>query len=119
VTVVVPQPSPDDVPYNDPVTRRLGTETKLTLTFRPVGSTSEFVLPTLAISKHPESSYTAWMDGEKVYGPAPIPPTDVDDLTVTFMPARRFSSKLTVEVKNLSDTTARDYSIQPVGWEEI
>jgi len=53
-----------------------------------------------------------------VFGPAPIPPTDIDDLQVTFTPALGFSQSMEVIVRNLSATTGeRDYSIQPVGYE--
>ncbi|MEA5388336.1 hypothetical protein VB779_15690 [Haloarculaceae archaeon H-GB11] len=114
---VVPRPREGDVPYNDPITRSVDPGTKLTVTFTPKQQVSEFVLPILAISKHPESSYEVWKDGERIYGPAPIPPTDIDDLTATWYPARRFSTDLKVICRNLSDTTARNYSVQPIGWE--
>lgn len=115
--MIVPEPSANDVPYNDPITRILDPGQQLTVTFEPTQQVTQFILPILAISKHPESSYEAWMDGKRVYGPAPVPPTDIDDLAATFIPARRFSSSLTVYVRNLSDTTTRRYTIQPLGWE--
>ncbi|QCP90395.1 hypothetical protein [Haloarcula marismortui] len=115
--MIVPQPAADDVPYNDPISRSLDPGSQLTVTFEPTKQVTEFVLPILAVSKHPNSSYEVWQDGEKIYGPAPIPPTDIDDLTATWLPARRFSSKLRIIVRNLGDTTTRTYSIQPIGWE--
>lgn len=115
--MIVPEPAPDDVPYNDPITRSVDPGQQLIVTFEPTQQVTEFVLPTLAVSKHPSSSYEVWRDGEKVYGPAPIPPTDIDDLTATWLPARRFSSKLRIIVRNLSENTTRRYSIQPIGWE--
>ncbi|GGK63509.1 hypothetical protein [Haloarcula sebkhae] len=115
--MIVPEPSPSDVPYNDPISRKIGPGKQLVVTFEPTQQVTEFILPTLAISKHPNSSYEVWRDDEKVYGPAPIPPTDIDDLTATWIPARRFSSKLRIIVRNLSETTARTYSVQPIGWE--
>jgi len=114
---VVPQPKADDIPFNDPISRQLNGGQKLIITFDPTQRVTEFVLPVLAISKHPQSSYEVWLDGQQVYGPAPIPPTDIDDLTVTFLPAQRFEASMKVIVRNLSDNTPRSYSVQPVGWE--
>lgn len=114
---VVPEPAADDIPFNDPISRRLDGGQKLTVEFVTTQRVTDFVLPILAISKHPESSYEVWLDTERVYGPAPIPPTDVDDLQTTFYPAKRFESRMKVIVRNLSDSITRSYSIQPVGWE--
>ncbi|GGN97637.1 hypothetical protein [Haloarcula pellucida] len=114
---VVPKPDPGDVGYNDPITRRLNPGEMLIVTFEPTQRVTDFALPFLAMSKHPESSYEVWMDGSRQYGPAPIPPTDIDDMVPTFIPAKRFSESMTVYVRNLSDTTARTYSVQPIGWE--
>ncbi|GGM26826.1 hypothetical protein [Haloarcula argentinensis] len=115
--MIVPEPTANDVPYNDPITRLLDAGEQMAVTFSPTKQVTQFILPILAISKHPESSYEAWMDGERVYGPAPVPPTDIDDLAATFIPARRFSSSLTIYVRNLSETTTRRYTVQPLGWE--
>lgn len=114
---VVPEPAPDDIPYNDPISRQLDGGQKLVVEFDPTQRVTEFVLPVLAMSKHPKSSYEVWLDDEQVYGPAPIPPTDIDDLTVTFLPAKRFQNSMRVIVRNLSTNTPRSYSVQPVGWE--
>ena len=114
---VVPEPAEDDIPFNDPVSRRLDGGQKLVVEFETAQRVTDFVLPILAISKHPESSYEVWLDGQQVYGPAPIPPTDVDDLAPTFLPAKRFAHSMRVIVRNLSDATPRSYSVQPIGWE--
>ena len=114
---VYPEPGAHDIPYNDPISRELDGGQKLTVEFEPAQRVTEFVLPILAISKHPDSSYEVWLDGEPVYGPAPIPPTDVDDLVTTFYPAKRFATRMKVIVRNLSANTPRSYSIQPIGWE--
>lgn len=117
MTAIIPEPSADDVGYNDPITRRLDPGQQLTVTFQPTQRVTDFVLPFLAMSKLPESSYEVWLDGGREYGPAPIPPTDIDDMTPTFIPAKRFNRSMKVIVRNLSETTARTYSIQPIGWE--
>ncbi|WP_254272171.1 hypothetical protein [Haloarcula marina] len=114
---VIPKPEPGDVGYNDPITRELDPGQQLVVTFEPRQRITEFVLPFLAMSKHPDSSYEVWMDGQRVYGPSPIPPTDIDDMVPTFIPAKRFESRLTVYCRNLSDTTTRTYTVQPIGWE--
>jgi hypothetical protein len=112
----VPEPAPDATPVNEPVSVRLDVGEQATVTFETVQSVSDLMVPIVAISKHPESVYKVSSDGTRRYGPADIPPTDVDDLSVCFVPALRFDSKLTVEVTNLSSST-RNYHIQPVGWE--
>jgi hypothetical protein len=113
---VVPEPTAEDTPVNEPATVRLQGGEKATVEFETVQSTSDLVLPIVAISKHPESVYTVESDGTRRYGPADIPPTDIDDLQVCFVPALRFESTLTVEISNLG-STARDYNIQPIGYE--
>ncbi|MFB6087855.1 MAG: hypothetical protein ABEJ85_04980 [Haloarculaceae archaeon] len=96
----------------------LDSQEEARLTFHPVRSPAEFLLGTVAISKRPESEYEVRMDDETVYGPAPIPPTDIDDLAVTWSPAREFNQSLEVIVRNLDDTTgSRRYSLQPIGYE--
>jgi hypothetical protein len=114
---IVPQPSPHDIPFNDPVSSRLDGGQKLVVEFETAQRVTDFVLPILAISKHPESSYEVWLDGEQEYGPSPIPPTDVDDIGPTFLPAKRFGTSMKVIVRNLSASTPRSYSVQPIGWE--
>jgi hypothetical protein len=106
----VPEPTPEDTPVNEPATVRLDGGEQATVTFETVRSVSDLMVPIVAISKHPDSVYTVSSDGVRRYGPADIPPTDIDDLQVCFVPALRFDSTLTVEVSNLGGTT-RDYHI--------
>lgn len=115
---LIPAPSPGDRPFCEPVSVLLGSQEEATLRFSPTQSDAEFRIGTVAMSKRPESEYVVRMDEEVVYGPAPIPPTDIDDLQVTFTPARAFSQSLELTVRNLQDSTGdRRYSIQPVGYE--
>lgn len=106
-----------DIPFNSPVTEQVDPGKALTATYRPEQRTGTFRLPILAASKAPESTYTVWLDDEQVYGPAAVPPTDVDDLQPTFFPPYRFENKLQMEIANVSSSTTRTYTIQPVGWE--
>ena len=116
--MMVPWPDEADRPFCEPASVTLGALTEATLTFEPVRNSAEFRVGTLAISKRPESEYVVRMDDEVVFGPSPIPPTDIDDLQVTFTPARGFSQQLEVTVRNIRETAGeRRYSIQPVGYE--
>jgi|AntDeeMetagen681_2_1112603.scaffolds.fasta_scaffold22937_2 hypothetical protein len=115
---LIPAPAETDRPFCEPTSVSLDSNEEATLTFRPVTNDAEFRIGTVAISKRPDSEYVVRMDEEVVFGPAPIPPTDIDDLAVTFTPARGFEQSLSITVRNLQDTTGeRLYSIQPVGYE--
>lgn len=113
----VPQPEPDDRPLNHPDTVRLDPGEKVTVTYTAKKRTNGgFVLPALGMSKHPDSVYSAEVDGETIYPEASVPPTDVDDMGTTFLPAYEFSQELVVMMVNLGDST-RDYTCQPIGFE--
>lgn len=107
-----------DVPFNEPATVVLGPNEQGTVTFESSQRGSTFYLPLLAVSKRPSSTYEVRMDnGRTVFGPAAIPPTDVDDLAQTFHPCLQFTDKMQVIVSNLSGSTTRTYHVQPVGFE--
>lgn len=112
----VPTPTPGATPFNEPATVRLQSGEKATVEFSTVQAVTELHVPVVAVSKHPQSAYVVSADGRNRYGPADIPPTDIDDLQVCFLPALTFGNSLTVEVTNLG-SSARDYHIQPIGWE--
>jgi len=114
----IPEPGPDDVPFNEPYTAELEDGEKVTVTFTPEQSGSVFFLPVLAISKVRGTIYEIRDDGSTQYGPAAIPPTDIDDLTSTFVPAKQFRDSLEVIIRNNSGNP-QTYHIQPVGFEQI
>jgi len=117
---VIPPPSENDKPINEPLSTRLDPGQRATFTYEPRQQTTPgFVVPIVAISKSPESSYTIWFDNRKVFGPSSVPPTDIDDLGVTFTPAFEFEDKLRVQVENISENTTRTYTVQPVGYERV
>lgn len=117
MTDVVPAPSAEDIPVNEPASVDIGPGQQATVTFTARQRTNDgFVLPTVAVSKRSQSTYEITMDEEEVYGPASIPPTDIDDLGVCFVPAYEFEQELEVQVANLSDTE-REYHVQPIGYE--
>ncbi|GGL57944.1 hypothetical protein [Halocalculus aciditolerans] len=113
---VTPAPSTDDVPFNEPVTVTLDAGQQGTISFEPKQRSTQFVLPICAVTKQPNTTYEVRTDGENVYGPAGVPPTDIDDLAVTFVPARRFERSLKVVISNVSNST-HTYHVQPVGYE--
>lgn len=115
---VVPAPGPYDLPVNEPLQVELGPEQAATFVYEPTQqSTDGFVVPTVAASKKPDSAYTVWFDGQQKFGPSPVPPTDIDDLGVTFFPAYEFYEDLEVRIENLSTSNTRTYTVQPVGYE--
>lgn len=113
---VIPQPSPEDVPFNEPVKMSVPAGSEGRATFTPKQRNTRFILPIVAVSKETDTTYQVEIDGTTVYGPAAAPPTDVDDLAVTFTPAYEFRSEMIVSVANLG-TAERNYIVQPVGYE--
>lgn len=115
----IPEPQPGDRPLNHPETVVLDPGERATITYTAKQRTAGgFVLPVLAISKHPESVYKAQTDdGNVIYPEASVPPTDVDDKSVTFLPGYEFDQELEVTISNLSQST-REYTSQPIGFEK-
>lgn len=109
-------PSPNDVPFNEPQTVQLASNQQATVSFVPQQRNTTFVLPQVAVSKVANTTYAVRIDDETVYGPAGVPPTDIDDSGQTFYPARRFSKKLEILITNVGSST-QTYHVQPVGWE--
>jgi len=114
---VIPNPEPGDVPLNEPVSVDLQGGEQATVTFTASTRTNGgFILPILAASKYSQSTYEVALDDENIYGPTTIPPTDIDDLEVCWVPAWEFGQEIEVTVTNLSDTE-RLYHIQPIRFE--
>ncbi|WP_336001452.1 hypothetical protein [Halorientalis halophila] len=101
----------------EPETVSLESGQKATIEFEPKKSGTVVRVVTLAISKFPDSSYRIELDGNDEYGPAALPPTDVDDMAGMWRPAKRANNSITVTIKNLSQNP-RTYHTQLVGWEE-
>jgi hypothetical protein len=114
-----PLPSDDAAPVAEPESVTLGPGEQATITYEPELSDATFVLPTLAVSKRPASSYEVVLDDEIVWGPAAFPPTDIDDMETVWIPSREFTDQLRVQITNLeADGAERDYYVLPVGFEE-
>lgn len=107
---------PRDSPFNDVVSVSLDAGQEAVIGYEPEDRRSNFIVPTVAISKYPNSTYTVELDSQTRFGPAEIPPTDIDDDVETFVPAEAFSDRMEIVVSNLSSST-RTYHIQVKGRE--
>jgi hypothetical protein len=120
---VVPAPTPEANGFNKSVVEpSLDSQEKLTAEFVADQSETTIRLPVLAISKHPNMVYTVRVDGQSdpIYGPSRVPPTDPDNLEVTFLPAKTFDRSLTVTVENIdTGSTSRKVIVKAIGWEEV
>jgi hypothetical protein len=114
--MLAPQPTEGATRINEPSTATIKNGEKATFTFDADGRTNDLIIPIVAMSKLPGFVYELRSDGTDRYGPARIPPTDIDDLSVCFLPALRFSDKLTVEISNVANNE-RVAHVQLIGWE--
>lgn len=113
---VIPKPSPDDTPFLSPYTVTVPAGSKATVEFTPDESGSVFYLASVAISKEAQTTYELRDDGTPMYGPSAVPPTDIDDSTVTWVPCQRFRTSLKAIIKNVS-SAERTYTVLPMGYE--
>lgn len=117
----VPEPSEDAIPLNEPLTASIGGGQRARFKWQLTQNVGTILLPVLAATKHDQTSYKVWVDGgNPIYGPKQVPPTELDDKSICFWPAREFAQELKVEIANLRDpsTSPREYTVQPIGWEE-
>lgn len=110
-------PDDNDVPVNETAAVTLDSGQEAVVTFSPIQNITEHAVIVLAVSKQKDTTYTIEMDGGEVYGPAAIPPTDIDDTVQTFIPPRSFSSECRVKVANTGAST-RTYHVQLIGYEK-
>jgi hypothetical protein len=90
----------DFIPVNDATGTEIGAGQKATFEFEP--DASGMRIDTVAASKYRGLTYTVTVDGEVRYGPAPIPPTDIDDLSTTHNPRLPVDRHLKIKVQNPS-----------------
>lgn len=109
-------PPEDAVAFNEPLQTTIPGSSEGTFTFSPTQAGATFYLPVLAATKRDNTTYEVRLDGNNVFGPAAIPPTDLDDLATTFMPPQTFGQELLVIITNTSGS-GRTYTVQPIGWE--
>ena len=113
---VIPEPSANDTPFLSPYTVSIPPGSKATVEFVPEESGSVFHLASVAVAKEARTTYEIKDDGTTMYGPAAIPPTDIDDSGVTWVPCQRFRSSLEVLIKNVG-SSERTYTVLPMGYE--
>lgn len=107
---------PDDyAPVLDAVVETLAPGERLVVTTTPDNSETVHV-DCVAASKYRGLTYEVVSDNVTRYGQVGVPPTDVDDLARTFIPALEFSSELKTIVRNPS-STERVIIVQIRGWE--
>lgn len=106
-----------DDPLHDVQTVTLDPGQRAVISYELDDRGSRFFLPTLAVTKEPNSSYELELDGSRTFGPASIPPTDIDDDTETWRPPETFERTATVTVENLDDSVTRTYHVRLKGWE--
>lgn len=115
---VFPAPDAADVSFNSPYSVDLSDGQEATVSYSPQQAGSTFFLAALGVTKATGTVYEVRADGDTIFGPAEIPPTDVDDMTVTWLPCKQFQGSLTVIISNVSGQT-RTYHVQPIGFERI
>jgi hypothetical protein len=113
----MPEPAEDPqdyIPVNDAEGVNLPAGQKGVFVFKP--DASGMWVDMVAASKYRGLTYEIKVDGDLRYGPAPIPPTDVDDSGVTHKPPMEVDRQLTLTVRNPSGTD-RAVDAQIRGWE--
>lgn len=113
----MPDPAADPEAYkplNDAERTDIPSGSKATYTFDPDGS--GMWVDAVAASKFGGLTYEVRVDGTQRYGPNGVPPTDIDDLTVTHKPPLEVDRQLKVIVRNPS-ATDRTVAVQIRGWE--
>ena len=93
---------PDWIPVNNADGTDIPAGSKATFRFTPDASGME--LDAIAASKYRGLTYEVRVDGDQRYGPAPIPPTDIDNLATTHNPRLPVDRELKMIVRNPSDT---------------
>lgn len=93
----------DWIPVNEADGTEIPAGSKAEFTFTPDASGMQ--LDAVAASKYRGLSYEVRADGDQRFGPAPIPPTDIDDMTTTHNPRLEVSRDLVITVRNPSSST--------------
>jgi hypothetical protein len=92
--------SSDFIPVNQAVGTEIEAGQKATFEFEP--DASGMKIDVVAASKYRGLTYTVKVDDEVRFGPAPIPPTDIDDLSTTHNPRLPVDRHLKIKVQNPS-----------------
>lgn len=92
----------DFIPVNEGDGANLPAGSRADFTFEPDASGME--IDAVAASKFRGLTYEVRADGDQRFGPAPIPPTDIDDMTTTHNPRMAVDQQLVITVRNPSET---------------
>lgn len=119
MSLYTPLPGDGAVPIHATGRLELQPGEKGTVEVRPDNQQSTHYVPTVAISKHPDATYGIKVDETWRFGPhAAAPPTDVDDLEVTFYRALEMENSVEVVVRDVRTTGAtREYEMHVIGYE--
>ena len=109
-------PPEDATSFAHPESVELQAGEKATIEWEPERSGTTFYMKVLAASKAKDTVYTIKADGSTIFGPAAVPPTDIDDLVAVWDPPKTFTTSVEITIKNLG-TGTRTYHAQPVGFE--
>ncbi|TKX86209.1 hypothetical protein EXE43_09575 [Halorubrum sp. SS5] len=91
-------PNDDWIAVNDATGTELPSGSRATFRFKPDASGME--IDSVAASKYTGLTYEVKVDGDPRYGPAPVPPTDIDDMVTTHNPRISVERELEVIVRN-------------------
>ncbi|MFB6302770.1 MAG: hypothetical protein ABEH78_07925 [Haloferacaceae archaeon] len=113
----MPDPADDPEAYkplNDAERTNIPSGNQATFTFDPDGS--GMWVDVVAASKFDGLTYEVRVDQTRRFGPAGVPPTDIDDLNTTHKPPLEVNRQLKIIVRNPS-ATDRTVAAQVRGWE--
>jgi hypothetical protein len=88
------------IPVNEAVGEEVKSGQRGEFVFTP--DASGMAVDVVAASKYLGLSYEVVVDDDQRYGPSPVPPTDVDDLSTTHNPRLEVDRELRVIVRNPS-----------------
>ncbi|WP_144901363.1 hypothetical protein [Halobellus captivus] len=88
------------IPVNELIGEEIKSGQKATFTFEPDASGMQ--VDVIAASKYKGLTYEVEVDGDVRFGPAPAPPTDIDDLSTTHNPRMPVNRRLVITVRNPS-----------------
>jgi hypothetical protein len=94
-------PEGDWIPVNEATGAEIPAGSRGTFRFEP--DASGMRIDSVAASKFAGLTYEVRVDSDTRYGPAPIPPTDIDDMVTTHNPRMEVDQKLVHIVRNPSN----------------
>lgn len=93
-------PEGDWIPVNEATGAEIPAGNRAKFRFEP--DASGMHVDSVAASKFAGLTYEVTVDGDQRFGPAPIPPTDIDDMVTTHNPRMSVDRELVITVRNPS-----------------